>query len=66
MDYIWVAYDRNPPNLPIAVASSVAELSRITGYTKNNIQSFWSHYTHGRIKTSPFHKVDIEEARSDD
>lgn len=57
--YLMVSNDEY--ELPMAVADSAAELSRITGWKLGTIKSFISHYRAGTIKKSRFHRVEVEE-----
>lgn len=57
--YVWVAYDRNPPYLPIAIARTADELSRTLGVSRNTIESLWSKYNKGILKRSRFHRVKV-------
>lgn len=60
-NYVWVAYDKAPPGLPVAVAETAVELAQIIGTTRNNVVSTYSHYAAGHVHNSRFHKVKIEE-----
>ena len=42
--YLWVAYQKEPPYLPVAVADSAQELNR---------------YQHGKLRHSRFHRVRV-------
>lgn len=57
--YIWVAYSKTPPFLPIAVADTVKEIARLTGTTQSGVWSAWRHYSTGEYQSSRFHKVRI-------
>lgn len=57
--FIWVAYSKAPPYLPIVVADSAAELGRLLGVSENCIRSTWSHFRHGMFPNSRFHKVRV-------
>lgn len=58
--YVWVAYSKMPPYLPIAVADSAAGLARKLGITRDCILSTWSHFRHERLPTSRFHRVSVD------
>lgn len=47
--------------LPVAVADSAVELSRIVGATVNNIRSSAHHKSHGKQKRSRFVRVEAED-----
>lgn len=57
--YVWVAYGKAPPYLPVAVADSAAELARLTGTSENCIHSTWCKFQRGRFKSSRFHRVRV-------
>ena len=57
--FIWVAYSKAPSYLPIAVADSAEELGRMLGVSENCIRSTWSHFRHGRMKSSRFYQVSV-------
>ena len=58
--YMMVTKDKY--ELPLAVAGSAGELSRMTGVSAMQIYSQVSKYKHGRVKRSKFVKVeDYEE-----
>ena len=46
--WVWVAYQRKRPWLPIAVADSATELARICGVTRNNVISAASKLRNGQ------------------
>ena len=47
---VWVAYQSDPPYLPVAVADTVGELALILGVPENNIRSIYSKHIKGKIK----------------
>lgn len=57
--YIWVAYSRRQPFLPVAVADTMDEIAQLTGATKSGVRSAWWYYTTGKRKFSRFHKVRV-------
>lgn len=59
--YVWVAYSKDPPYLPVAVAETSKDLAEKVGTTKNVVDSAWSHYKKGFTKTCRFHRVKIDE-----
>lgn len=58
---VYMKVTRDKYELPIAVADSVRELSRMTGATENSIWSNITHQKKGRIKRGSFKRVDIGE-----
>lgn len=58
-NYIWVAYDKEPPFLPVAVADTAKEMAKIVGTSENCIISTWCKYLTGRYPSSRFHKVSV-------
>lgn len=57
--YLKVSHDKY--ELPLAVADSVKELSRICGVPENNISSLISKYEHGVMKWTSYRKVVIPD-----
>lgn len=57
--YVWVAYSKKPPYLPVEIASTADELARKTGVSESTIRSCWWRYQHGQQKSSPYHKVKV-------
>ena len=57
--YIAVAPDKY--ELPIAVAGSVQELSRMAGASCNTIASSISHSRQNGRKRSRYHRVEVED-----
>ena len=45
--YVWVAYSKDYPYLPIAVADTAQKLADMTGTTKQTVISAWCHYKNG-------------------
>ena len=60
-EYVWVAYSKNYPFLPIAIASSAAELAKIVGVSTNAVESLWSKFVHGKVSRTRYARVLIEE-----
>lgn len=58
---VYMKVTRDKYELPIAVADSVRELSRMTGTTENSIWSNITHQKTGEIKRGSFKRVDIGE-----
>ena len=58
---VYVAYAREWPYLPIAVADSPGELAALLGIRRNLINSAISRLKRGDVKTSPYHRVEVEE-----
>lgn len=61
MKYIWMWITKDKFELPIAVAGSAAELSRLSGKTINNIWSQASKYESGKQKKTQFVRVKIDQ-----
>lgn len=55
--YVWVAYSKQYPYLPVAVADTAAELADIVNTTESNIKSEWYKYQHRKTKKSRYHRV---------
>ena len=58
---IWMKVTKDKYELPIAVADSPMELARILGISSNTINSSISHVKTGKIKTSVFKKVEVDD-----
>lgn len=61
---VWMMVTRDKYELPVAIAGSLKELSRITGSSAKSISSGCSRYKHGIYK-GVFRKVEIEEDDDD-
>lgn len=59
--YIWVAYSKKPPYLPIAAADSAEDLAKKCGTSKSNILSIWCRFRHGQLPSSRFYRVKAED-----
>lgn len=57
--YVWVAYDKNPPYLPIAIAQTTEELGVAVNVNPATIRSVWSKYQRGIIESSNYHHVKV-------
>lgn len=49
--YVWVAYQKKKPHLPIAVADTARELAKILGGPYSSIESYVCKYRRGMINT---------------
>lgn len=58
---VYVAYEKVWPYLPIAVADTPKELGMILGVNKNYILSSISNLKNGHLKTSRYHRVEVED-----
>lgn len=58
---IWMKVTKDKYELPVAVADSPMELARILGISSNTINSSISHVKTGKIKTSVFKKVEVDD-----
>ena len=61
MGCLWMVVTDDEYELPIFVAESALELSRITGVNVNTIRSSVSHLRSGRNKSSIYQKVEWSE-----
>lgn len=61
MRSVYVAYSKKYPYLPIAVADTPAELAKLIGVHRNNILSPISRLKSGKLKSSRYHRVEIED-----
>lgn len=61
---VWMMVTRDKYELPVAVAGSLKELSRITGSSAKSISSGCSRYKSG-VNKGIFRKVEIEEDNDD-
>ena len=59
--YVWVAYQKESPYLPIAVADTSVELAKTLGISEVNIRSAVSKHRHGKIKRPRYMCVYIGE-----
>ena len=55
--YVWAAYAKEFPWLPVAVADSAEALVAKVGTSKNSVMSTWSRYRSGKLKHSRYHRV---------
>ena len=55
--YVWVAYSKDYPYLPIAVADTAQKLADMTGTTKQTVISAWCHYKNGATESTRYHRV---------
>lgn len=60
-EYVWVAYSKEYPYLPVAIASSASELAKIIGVNTNAVESLWSKFKHGKVTRTRYARVLIEE-----
>ena len=58
---VWMEVTRDQYQLPIHVADTCAELSKITGATEDAIRGSIQNYNDGRISTPRFFAVDMDE-----
>ncbi len=62
--YVYMEISKDKYELPVAIANSVPELARITGYSENVISSTISHAKNKQWRWSKFIKVEIEDERA--
>ncbi len=60
--YIWVAYQKDPPGLPIAVADTSTELAEILGVSKSTVMTSTMNGRRNRFKHDIYAKVEVEDA----
>ncbi len=60
-EFVWVAYGKDRAKLPIAVADTAAELARLVGTKRNNVESQASKLRRGILKESQYQRVRIAE-----
>ena len=58
---VWMEVTRDVYQLPIHVADSCAELSKLTGATEAAIRASIQNYNDGRLDTPRFIAVDMDE-----
>ena len=58
---VWMEISKDKYQLPLAIANSARELSKITGASVNRIECAASRMARGKSKTSRVVKVMIEE-----
>ncbi|MBR2132256.1 MAG: hypothetical protein IJ955_06925 [Oscillospiraceae bacterium] len=57
---VWVAYDKKPPHLPVAIRRTSLELAECMGVSYNTVQSTWSKFRNGKVSYARYAKVFIE------
>lgn len=57
--YVWVAYQNEPPYLPIAIANTSNELAQKCGVSQYAIRSSWSRYSRGKAERAKYCKVKV-------
>ena len=60
--YIWIAYDKEKPGLPIAVADTSTELAEILGVSKSTVVASTMNGRRNRFKHDIYAKVEVEDA----
>lgn len=55
--YVWVAYAKEPPYLPIAVEDTPEKLAQKIGVSESAIRISWWRFRHGRAKKSRYYRV---------
>ena len=58
---LWLKVTKDKYELPLAVADTAAELGRMLGVSGNTIRTMACKYSKGKIKTSKYRKVVINE-----
>lgn len=62
-EVVWIAYSKDFPYLPVAVASNAKDLAERIGATRNTVESCWSHYKNGKSKYTSIFRIEIEEEK---
>lgn len=57
--YIWVAYQKDPPGLPIATAESAGQLARIMGVSVSTVTA--AAMRGNRFKHNTYARVEVED-----
>lgn len=55
--YVWVAYAKEPPHLPIALADTPEKLAEKVGVSESTIRCSWWRFCNGKTKRSLYHRV---------
>ena len=64
--YIWVAYQKDPPGLPIAVADTCTELAEMVGVSDNTVTSMEQRRRNGEIKKHAIYaRVEVDDGTND-
>lgn len=58
--YIWVAYSKEPPGIPVATADTCEELAKIMGVTESTIRAVI--LRGNKYKHSIYAKVEVGDA----
>lgn len=58
--YVWVAYSKAPPYLPVAIADTAKELAAVVGLKEKSVISSWYRYRRGEFKETRYHRIKIE------
>lgn len=61
MPYVFIAYSRKYPYLPIAVGDTARELAEQVGVSRGCIWSMISKYEHGDVKQSIYQRIYVED-----
>lgn len=61
MPYIYIAYSREPPYLPIAVGDTAQELAKQIGKSRGCVASMIRKYELGEVKKSIYMRVFVED-----
>lgn len=57
--YMWVAYDKNYPYLPVAIGRTAEDIGKMLGIQTTTVESTWHKYRKGILKRSRFHRVKV-------
>lgn len=58
---IWMLVTNDKYELPVCIADTAEELSRLSGFSVNSIRASVAHVKSGRQKSSIFKKIELED-----
>lgn len=61
MPYIYIAYSREEPHLPIAVGDSAKEIAEQVGVSQSCVCSMVGKYERGDMKKSIYQRIYMED-----
>lgn len=57
--YVWIAYQKHKPHLPIAIADSSRELAQKIGVDASTVRSCWEKYQSKKCKNTRYHRIKV-------
>lgn len=57
--YVWVAYQKEKPYLPVAIDATTQELAGRIGVTTATVTTGWRQYRLGKVKRTRYHRVKV-------